>query len=122
MKLRGKNVLKATFLKYMSQARRLLAFFGLAPRSLLEWKEAAVSFKRMPLVKPKWEYCTLKWSEVRRICVKTQGEDAQNWDSILGRAVLTIAFTTGARVGSLLPRKYGAGKDSHVPISRSNIR
>ena len=122
MRLRGKNVLKATFKKYLSQARRLLKFFGLSPRLLVEWKESAVPFKRNPVLKPKREYCTLRWEEVRRICVQTQGEDSQNWDSILCRAILTMAFTTGARVGSLLPPKYGAGKDSHVPIRRANIR
>ena len=32
-----------------------------------------------------------------------------------------MAFTTGARVGCLLPPQYGARKDDHVPIKRDMI-
>ena len=38
-------------------------------------------------------------------------------DNLLGRAVLTFAFTTGARVGSLLPPRYGHRRETHVPLT-----
>ena len=42
-------------------------------------------------------------------------------DDVVGRAILTIAFTTGTRVGCILPPQYGKRKDEHVPIERSML-
>ena len=39
----------------------------------------------------------------------------------MGRAVLTVSFTTGARIGCLLPPQYGRGKDEHIPITRTMV-
>ena len=35
--------------------------------------------------------------------------------------ILTVAFTTGTRVGSILPPQYGERKYSHVPIERDMV-
>ena len=43
-------------------------------------------------------------------------------DNLLGRAILTFAFTTGTRVGSILPPKYDNRKRKHVAITRREVR
>ena len=43
-------------------------------------------------------------------------------DSVVGRAVLTIAYTTGTRVGGILPPRCKERAAEHSPITRRNIR
>ena len=105
-------------MRYIDQARKLLQFFAISPHFLQYYREKHGAFVQLPIVKPKREYCTLTWQQIQAICIKTRAEANPPYDSIIGRAVLTLAFTTGARVGCLLQNKYGPRKDLHVPILR----
>ena len=87
----------------MTQVKRLLEFFGIKPNRLATYKEAEIPLVRKPVCRPKREYCTLTWGIVQRICMISNETKPPDEDSIIGRAVLTVAFTTGVRVGGILP-------------------
>ena len=72
--------------------------------------------------KPKREYFALEWRSAQKICDKTRKDGDPYIDSVIGRAILTIAYTTGTRVGSLLPSRNKKRTEKHKPITRRNIR
>ena len=120
--LRGKDVLTKTFKKYVGETKKLLRYFGLPQAVLEKYREKDNPLKRKLAPRPKKEICALEWSQVQRICEKACGDDRRRNDNLLGRAILTFAFTTGARVGSLLPPRYGQRRRDHLPITRTNVR
>ena len=58
----------------------------------------------------------------QRMCVLSRKEAEPYVDSVVGRAVLTIAYTTGTRVGGLLPPCNRERAEKFSPITRRNIR
>ena len=56
------------------------------------------------------------------MCVTSRKEAEPYVDSVVGRAVLTIAYTTGTRVGGLLPPSNRERAAKFSPITRRNIR
>ena len=56
------------------------------------------------------------------MCVESRTTVNMKDDNLLGRAILTFAFTTGTRVGSILPPKYNNRKRKHVAILHNEIR
>ena len=106
----------------IGQARRLLQFFGFRIIKLKMWEETTKTFGRVLDPKPKKEYFALEWRTVQKICNKTRKDADPYVDSVIGRAILTIAYTTGARVGSLLPSRNKKRAKKHTPITRRNIR
>ena len=115
-------MLSSTFKRYLSETKKLLRFFGIFPHPLYTYSEALCPYTRTPCLKPKTAYCPLEWSQVQRICRESQRSKHNSLDNILGRAILTLAFTIGTRVGSLLPPEYGPRKEKHIPIMRSHVR
>ena len=120
--LRGRNILTKTFKRYLGETKKLLRYFGVAHARLNTYRDRQNPLKRTPVLKPKTEYCALEWDQIQKICEKSRSSRRRKNDNILGRAILTLAFTTGARVGSLLPPRYGDRRAKHVPITRANIR
>ena len=49
---------------------------------------------------------------VQQMCTKSKFEGDPYIDSVVGRAVLTIAYTRGTRVGGLLPPNNKQGASS----------
>ena len=117
-----KNVLKSTVQKYIGQATRLLLFFGFRPETLHRWREIILTYGRPKITKPKKEICALRWTVAQRICSESRALSNPYVDSVLGRAVLTIAYTTGARVGCLLPPRDPKRAEKHIPILRTHVR
>ena len=115
-------MLSSTFKRYLSETKKLLRFFGVFPRPLYTYSETLCPFTRNPCFKPKTAYCPLEWSQIQRIYRESRRSNHNSLDNILGRSILTFAFTTGARVGSLLPPEYGPRRDKHIPITRSHVR
>ena len=105
MWISSKKILRKTVSRYIGQARRLLQFFGFRIIKLKMWEETTKTFGRVLDPKPKKEYFALEWRTVQKICNKTRKDADPYVDSVIGRAILTIAYTTGARVGSLLPSR-----------------
>ena len=118
----GKHILKSTVQKYIVQASRLLLFFWFKSGSLRRWKDIIYTYGRPKITKPKKEICALRWATVQKICTKSRVESDPYIDSVLGRAVLTMAYTTGARVGGLLPPRNRNRSARHVPILRTHVR
>ena len=58
----------------------------------------------------------------QQICAASKRLAKPYIDSVVGRAVLTIAYTTGTRVGGLLPPKKRERAAQHTPITRRNVR
>ena len=122
MWISSKKVLRKTVSRYIGQARRLLQIFGFRIRQLKIWEETTRTFGRVLDPKPKKEYFALEWRTVQKICEKTRRDGNPYVDSVIGRAILTIAYTTGTRVGSLLPSRNKKRAEKHTPITRRNIR
>ena len=120
--LRGRNILTKTFKRYLGETKKLLRYFRVSHEHLDKYKENQNPLKRAPILKPKKEYCALEWDQIQRICEMSRTAKRRKNDNTLGRTILTLGFTTGARIGSLLPPRYGERKEKHVPITRSNIR
>ena len=118
----NRDILRKTAKKYLSQARQLLHFFGYEPKKLQRGEETMQVFRRRLTPKLMLEYCALEWDTVQRICSASRKEAEPYIDSIVGRAVLTIAYTTGERVGCLLPSSNKHRMAKHSPITRDNIR
>ena len=117
-----KKVLRKTLSRYIGQAKRLLKFFGFRVTQLKKWEETTRIFGRNLDPKPKREYFALEWRSVQKICEITRQQGDPYIDSVIGRAILTIAYTTGSRVGSLLPSQNKKRAEKHTPITRRNIR
>ena len=122
MTIRGKNILTKTVKKYIGETKKLLRFFGVNHPYLAEYKEEKNPLRRSPNLRPKKEICALEWAQVQRICEESRLSKRKKDDNLLGRAVLTFAFNTGARVGSLLPPRYGHRREAHVPLTRSKMK
>ena len=58
----------------------------------------------------------------QRMCVVSRKEAEPYVDSVVGRAVVTIAYTTGTRVGGLLPPCNRERAAKFSPITRRTIR
>ena len=58
----------------------------------------------------------------QNMCTASRIEAEPYIDSVVGRAVLTIAYTTGTRVGGLLPPSNRERAAEHSPITRHNVR
>ena len=58
----------------------------------------------------------------QKLCVASRMEAEPYIDSVVARAVLAIAYTTGTRVGGLLPPSNRERASKHSPITRNNIR
>ena len=118
----NREILERTAGKYIVTAGRLLHFFGYKPPSLRRWKVTTRTFGRTVKPKPKREYYALEQQTVQKMCKITKEEGDPYIDSVVGRAVLTIAYTTGTRVGGLLPPRNRERASLHVPITRINVR
>ena len=118
----NREILERTAGKYIVQARRLLHFFSYKPPSLLRWKFTTRTFGRTIKPKPKREYFALEQQIVQKMCKLSKKEGDPYIDSVVGRAVLTIAYTTGTRVGGLLPPRDKNRASLHVPVTRNNVR
>ena len=79
-------------------------------------------FGRSKNPRPKREYCALEWQTVQEICTRSRKNGEPYIDSVIGRAVLTIAYTTGTRVGGILPSRRKSQASRHSPITRLNLR
>ena len=106
----------------MGETKKLLRFFGLEHPYLAAYQESQNPLRRKPNLRPKKEICALEWVQVQRICECSRLDKKRKDDNLLGRAVLTFAFTTGARVGSILPPRYGHRRKAHVPLTRKLLR
>ena len=120
--LRGKDVLTKTVKRYIGETKKLLRYFGLDHPYLAEYREEKNPLRRSPTLRPKKEICALEWAQVQRICDESRMDERRKYDNLLGRTVLTFAFTTGTRVGSILPPRYGHRRRTHVPLTRSKLR
>ena len=60
MTIRGKDVLRKTVSKYISDTKKLLRYFGINHTRLANYKEKANPLKRKPKLRPKIEYCALE--------------------------------------------------------------
>ena len=96
-------MLTKTVKKYIGETKKLLRFFELDHPYLAEYQEDKNPLRRSPTLRPKKEICALEWVQVQRICEESRMDERKKDDNLLGRAVLTFAFTTGARIGSILP-------------------
>ena len=105
MTVRGKDILNKTVSKYLGETRKLLRYLDVPHNRLANYTEKQNTLKRTPTLKPKVEYCDLEWRQVKRICTQSRAAVTKQEDNLLGRAILTFAFTTSTRVGSILPPK-----------------
>ena len=115
-------MLTKTVKKYIGETKKLLRFFELEHPYLAAYQEDKNPLRRSPTLRPKKEICALEWVQVQRICAESRKNKRKKKDNLLGRAVLTFAFTTGARVGSILPPRYGHRRKTHVPLTRTKMR
>ena len=102
--------------------KKLLRSCGLGNAYLAEYQENKNPLRREPNLRPKEDICAREESQVQRICEGSRLDKQKTDDHLLGRAVLTFAFTPGDRVGSLLPPRYGHRRETHVPLTRSKMR
>ena len=122
MYVASRDILEKTVQKYILQARRVLQFFNFRPGPLMKWKETTRTYGREVTLKPKREYYALEQEMAQEMCTVSRKEAEPYIDSVVGRAVLTIAYTTGTRVGGLLPPRSRERAAKHSPITRRNVR